>query len=42
MAYNSGKQIIKLVEADLKPSDILTQEAFNNAITIDMALGGSK
>ena len=41
MAYNSGKQIIKLVEADLKPSDILTQEAFNNAITVDMALGGS-
>lgn len=41
MAYNSGKQIIKLVETDLKPSDILTQEAFNNAITVDMALGGS-
>lgn len=41
MAHNSGKQIIKLVEADLKPSDILTQEAFNNAITVDMALGGS-
>ena len=41
MAYESGKQIIKLVEMDLKPSDILTQKAFNNAITIDMALGGS-
>lgn len=41
MAYESGKQIIKLVEMDLKPSDILTQEAFDNAITIDMALGGS-
>lgn len=41
MAYESGKQIIELVNKDIKPSDILTQEAFNNAITIDMALGGS-
>ena len=41
MAFESGKQIIELVEKDIKPSDILTQEAFNNAIAIDMALGGS-
>ena len=41
MAVESGKQIIELVEKDIKPSDILTQEAFNNAIAIDMALGGS-
>ena len=41
MAYESGKQIIELVEKDIKPSDILTQESFNNAIAIDMALGGS-
>jgi dihydroxy-acid dehydratase len=30
-----------LVKEDLKPSDILTREAFENAITLDMALGGS-
>ena len=41
MAYESGKQIIELVKKDIKPSDILTQESFNNAIAIDMALGGS-
>ena len=41
MAFESGKQIIELIEKDIKPSDILTQEAFNNAIAIDMALGGS-
>ena len=41
MAYDSGSQILKLVEDDLKPSDILTQESFNNAIAVDMALGGS-
>ena len=41
IAFESGKQIIKLVEDDIKPSDILTQEAFNNAIAVDMALGGS-
>ena len=41
MAYDSGKKIIELVEKDIKPSDILTQESFNNAIAIDMALGGS-
>ena len=41
MAYESGKQIIELFEKDIKPSDILTQESFNNAIAIDMALGGS-
>lgn len=41
IAFESGKQIIELVKKDIKPSDILTQDAFNNAITIDMALGGS-
>ena len=41
VAFESGKQIIKLVEDDIKPSDIMTQEAFNNAIAVDMALGGS-
>lgn len=41
IAFESGKQIVKLVEEDIKPSDILTQESFNNAIAVDMALGGS-
>ena len=41
MARATGKQIIKLVKDDLKPSQILTREAFENAIALDMALGGS-
>ena len=41
IAFESGKKIIELVEKDIKPSDILTQESFNNAIAVDMALGGS-
>ena len=41
VAYRSGRQIIDLVNRDIKPSDILTQGAFNNAIAVDMALGGS-
>ena len=35
MVLESGKQIIELVEKDIKPSDILIQEAFNNAISFD-------
>ncbi len=41
LARSTGKQIIKLVRDDLKPSQILTKEAFQNAIALDMALGGS-
>ena len=41
LARATGKQIIKLVKDDLKPSQILTKEAFENAIAVDMALGGS-
>jgi len=41
LARATGKQIIKLVKGDLKPSQILTKEAFENAIALDMALGGS-
>ena len=41
LARATGKQIIKLVKDDLKPSQILTMEAFENAIAVDMALGGS-
>ena len=37
----AGKAIMNLLEKDLKPSDIMTKEAFENAITIVIALGGS-
>ena len=38
---NAGKAIMYLLEKDIKPSDIMTREAFENAITIVIALGGS-
>jgi dihydroxy-acid dehydratase len=41
LARATGKQILKLIKQDLKPSQILTKAAFENAIAIDMALGGS-
>ena len=41
MAYETGKRIVEMVGEDLKISDIVTQESFNNAIAVDMALGGS-
>ncbi|MGM0486544.1 MAG: dihydroxy-acid dehydratase, partial [Planctomycetota bacterium] len=37
----AGRAIIRLVEKDIKPSDILTANAFENAIALDMAMGGS-
>ena len=37
----AARAIIKLVEADLKPRDIATQEAFDNALALDVAMGGS-
>jgi len=40
-AKATGMQIMKLVEADIKPSDIMTAAAFHNAETVDMALGCS-
>ena len=41
MARKSAKAIFKLIENDIKPSDVLTQESFENAIIVDLALGGS-
>ncbi len=41
LARATGKQILKLIKDDLKPSQILTKEAFENTIAVDMALGGS-
>jgi len=40
-AYESGKKIVELVKEDVKPRDIMTREAFENAIRVDMAMGGS-
>lgn len=41
LAKQTGFQIVELVKKDIKPSDILTKDAFENAIIADMALGGS-
>jgi dihydroxy-acid dehydratase len=41
MVEASGRRIVEMVFEDLKPSSILTPAAFDNAITIDMAIGGS-
>ncbi len=41
LAKDAGRQIMELVRKSLCPSDILTKEAFENAIAVDMALGGS-
>ncbi len=41
LAKSAGMQVIKLVEKDIKPRDIMTREAFQNALAVDMALGGS-
>ncbi len=37
----AAQQIVKLVELDLKPRDIATVEAFDNALSLDVAMGGS-
>lgn len=41
IAFASGERIVELVHQDLKPRDIMTREAFENAIRVDLALGGS-
>src|SRR3546814_19703442 len=40
-AYRTGMQIVEMVHADRKPSDILTRTAFLNAIRVNSAHGGS-
>jgi len=40
-AYETGRRIVEMVHADRKPSDILTRDAFINAIRVNSALGGS-
>jgi dihydroxy-acid dehydratase len=41
IAKESGRQVMNLLRNDLKPSDIMTWKAFQNAIRVDVALGGS-
>jgi dihydroxy-acid dehydratase len=41
MAYLTGRRIVEMVREDLKPSDVLTREAFENAVVVTSALGGS-
>ena len=41
MAWRTGKAIVEMVHNDRKPSDILTKEAFINAIRVNSAIGGS-
>ncbi|WP_127903585.1 IlvD/Edd family dehydratase [Solirhodobacter olei] len=41
MGYETGKRIVEMVWEDLKPSDIMTRAAFENAIAVNSAIGGS-
>lgn len=41
LAKKAGRTIMDLIEKDIKPRDILTKKAFENAITVDMGIGGS-
>ncbi|MEI8012910.1 MAG: dihydroxy-acid dehydratase [Candidatus Omnitrophota bacterium] len=41
IAYESGQKVVELVRKDLKPRDIVTMQALENAVRADMALGGS-
>jgi dihydroxy-acid dehydratase len=41
VAYLTGRRIVEMVAEDLKPSDILTREAFENAVVVNSAIGGS-
>jgi dihydroxy-acid dehydratase len=40
-AYETGRKIVELVKKDIKPRQIMTKNAFENAIRVDMAMGGS-
>ncbi len=41
LAKHAGMAVMKLVEKDIRPRDIMTEAAFHNALTVDMALGCS-
>jgi dihydroxy-acid dehydratase len=40
-AYRTGRRIVEMVAEDLKPSDVMTRDAFHNAIVVTSAIGGS-
>ena len=40
-AHRSGERIVELINEDLRPSQVMTREALENAIRVDMAIGGS-
>ena len=40
-SYKTGQRIVEMVRDDLKPSDVMTREAFENAIVVNSAIGGS-
>lgn len=41
ISYKTGQQIVEMVNSDRRPSDIMTRQAFENAIVINSAIGGS-
>lgn len=41
IAYETGRQIVEMVNADRRPSDIMTRKSFENAIVVNSAIGGS-
>lgn len=41
ISYETGRRIVDMVREDIKPSDIMTREAFENAIVVNSAIGGS-
>jgi dihydroxy-acid dehydratase len=41
IAYDSGRAVVQLLERDIRPRQVMTKAAFENAIAVSMALGGS-
>ena len=41
LAKRAGLQVMEVLKADLRPRDVLTKDAFENAVAVDMVLGGS-
>mgnify|MGYP006104673221 FL=1 len=41
ISYETGKRIVEMVWEDMRPTDIMTREAFENAIVLNSAIGGS-
>ncbi len=41
MSFVTGQRIVEMVHEDLKPSDVMTRESFENAIVVNSAIGGS-